>query len=156
MKYKKTAFLSAALALAALSGCSYLPTQLTPQLPGQQPVAKAMLEPRSGSQVSGKVSFTPVGDKLLVEAYVTGLTPASMVSMCTRAATARPPTPAAPRGISIRPACRMAITIRCTIPSAMPAICRIWLPTRAVRPITGPRSPGSSSTAVRVASSGAA
>ena len=75
MKYKKNAFLSAAVALAALSGCSYLPTQLTPQLPGQQPVAKALLEPRSGSQVSGKVSFTPVGDKLLVEAYVTGLTP---------------------------------------------------------------------------------
>lgn len=75
MQYKKNAFLSAAMALAALSGCSYLPNQLTPQLPGQQPVAKAMLEPRSGSQVSGKVSFTPVGDKLLVEAYVTGLTP---------------------------------------------------------------------------------
>ena len=56
MKYKKTAFLSAAVALAALSGCSYMPTHLTPQLPGQQPVAKAMLEPRSGSQVSGKVS----------------------------------------------------------------------------------------------------
>ena len=75
MKYKKNAFLSAALALAALSGCSYMPTHLTPQLPGQQPVAKAMLEPRSGSQVSGKVSFTPVGDKLLVEAHVTGLSP---------------------------------------------------------------------------------
>lgn len=75
VRYSKIAFLSAAVALAALSGCSYLPTQLTPQLPGQQPVAKAMLEPRSGSQVSGKVSFTPVGDKLLVEAYVTGLTP---------------------------------------------------------------------------------
>ena len=57
MKYKKTAFLSAAVALATLSGCSYLPTQWAPQLPGQQLVAKATLEPRSGSQVSGKVSF---------------------------------------------------------------------------------------------------
>lgn len=71
MKYEITAFVSAAVALAALSGCSYLPTHL----PGNQPMAKAMLEPRSGSQVSGKVSFTPVGDKLLVEAHVTGLTP---------------------------------------------------------------------------------
>ncbi len=71
MQYKRIAFLSAAVALATLSGCSYLPTHL----PGNQPVLLAMLEPRSGSQVSGRVSFKPVGDKLLVEAYVTGLTP---------------------------------------------------------------------------------
>jgi Cu-Zn family superoxide dismutase len=71
VRYSNIAFISAAVALAALSGCSYLPTQL----PGQQQAVKATLEPRSGSQVNGKVSFTPVGDKLLVEAYVTGLTP---------------------------------------------------------------------------------
>lgn len=71
VKYEKLAFFSGAIALATLSACSYLPTHL----PGNEPVAKAKLEPRSGSQVSGKVSFTPVGGKLLVEAHVTGLTP---------------------------------------------------------------------------------
>lgn len=71
VKYEKLAFFSGAIALAALTGCSYLPTHL----PGNEPVAKATLEPRSGSQVGGKVSFTPVGDKLLVEAHVTGLSP---------------------------------------------------------------------------------
>ena len=71
VKYEIIVFLSAGVALAVLGGCSYLPAQL----PGQQSVVKATLEPRSGSQVSGKVSFTPVGDKLLVEAHVTGLTP---------------------------------------------------------------------------------
>ena len=71
VKYERIVFLSAGVALAVLGGCSYLPAQL----PGQQSVVKATLEPRSGSQVSGKVSFTPVGDKLLVEAHVTGLTP---------------------------------------------------------------------------------
>lgn len=71
VKYEKLAFFSGAVALATLSACSYLPTHL----PGNEPVAKATLEPRSGSQVGGKVSFTPVGDKLLVEAHVTGLSP---------------------------------------------------------------------------------
>lgn len=42
------------------------------------PVAGAQLEPRSGSQVSGSVSFFPAGEKsekVLVEATVRGLTP---------------------------------------------------------------------------------
>lgn len=37
--------------------------------------AQAQLEPRSGSQVSGKVTFTQVGDRLRIEATVSGLTP---------------------------------------------------------------------------------
>lgn len=39
------------------------------------PRADAGLQARSGSNVTGSVSFTPVGDKLLVEADITGLTP---------------------------------------------------------------------------------
>ncbi|MEO0003841.1 MAG: hypothetical protein RLZZ22_1533 [Pseudomonadota bacterium] len=71
MTCKKIAYLPAAVVMAALSACFYLPTHL----PGNQPELLAMLEPRSGSQVSGRVSFKPVGDRLLVEAHVTGLTP---------------------------------------------------------------------------------
>ena len=39
------------------------------------PKASATLEPRSGSQVSGTVSFQAVGQKVRVEASVAGLTP---------------------------------------------------------------------------------
>lgn len=39
------------------------------------PAATAKLEARSGSQVQGTVSFTPVGDLVRVEATVSGLTP---------------------------------------------------------------------------------
>ena len=39
------------------------------------PKASAALEPRSGSQVAGTVSFQAVGQKVRVEASVTGLTP---------------------------------------------------------------------------------
>lgn len=39
------------------------------------PKASATLEPRSGSAVSGTVSFLAVGDKLRVQARIAGLTP---------------------------------------------------------------------------------
>lgn len=39
------------------------------------PKAEATLQPRSGSNVSGSVSFTQNGERLLVEARVAGLTP---------------------------------------------------------------------------------
>ncbi len=39
------------------------------------PAAVAMLEARSGSSVAGTVSFFPAGDKVRVEARVSGLTP---------------------------------------------------------------------------------
>lgn len=41
----------------------------------QRPAAVADLESRSGSQVKGSVAFTPMGEKVLIEATVTGLTP---------------------------------------------------------------------------------
>lgn len=54
-------------ALVALAGCAGLTTPA--------PTAQARVEARSGSQVSGTVSFTPRGDLVLVEAKVSGLTP---------------------------------------------------------------------------------
>ena len=39
------------------------------------PAAQAMLEARSGSTVAGSVTFTPRGDRLRIEARVSGLTP---------------------------------------------------------------------------------
>lgn len=67
MKAGNLAFAAGFMAMAVLAGCS--------SLPAAQPAAQAALEARSGSQVSGQVSFTPMGDKLLVEAHVIGLTP---------------------------------------------------------------------------------
>jgi len=63
----RIAIISGTLALLTLAGCTHLP--------GGQPAARAVLEPRSGSQVSGTVSFTPRGERLLVEAELSGLTP---------------------------------------------------------------------------------
>lgn len=67
MKAGKLGFPAGLVALAVLAGCS--------SLPGAKPAARAMIESRSGSQVSGQVNFTPMGDKLLVEAELSGLTP---------------------------------------------------------------------------------
>ena len=67
MQAGRIAIISGTLALLTLAGCSHLP--------GGQPAARAVLEPRSGSQVSGQVSFTPRGERLLVEAELSGLTP---------------------------------------------------------------------------------
>lgn len=39
------------------------------------PVAEVKLEPRSGSMASGTVTFVQVGNKVRIEAFVTGLTP---------------------------------------------------------------------------------
>lgn len=63
---KATPLLVLSLA-AAISACS------STQSAG--PRADAGLQARSGSNVAGSVSFTQVGDKLLVEASITGLTP---------------------------------------------------------------------------------
>lgn len=59
--------LTATAAWMAVAGCA--------ALYGSQPVAQAQLEARSGSQVSGVVTFRPQGDKVLVEARISGLTP---------------------------------------------------------------------------------
>jgi len=44
-------------------------------VPASGPRAEARIEARSGSEVSGNVTFTQIGDKVLVEARVTGLSP---------------------------------------------------------------------------------
>lgn len=67
MQAGRISLFTVSLASVVLVGCSHLP--------GQQPAAKAVLEPRSGSQVSGTVSFTPQGERLLIEAELAGLTP---------------------------------------------------------------------------------
>lgn len=60
-------FLSAALAATLLTGCaSLLPTK---------PGATAQLQATAGNSTAGTVSFTQRGDKVLVEADVTGLAP---------------------------------------------------------------------------------
>jgi Cu-Zn family superoxide dismutase len=43
--------------------------------PASGPAAVAQLEAKSGSAVSGTVSFTPAGQKLRIDAQVSGLTP---------------------------------------------------------------------------------
>ncbi len=67
MKSRAFPFLAGAAFLSLLSGCA--------SLWGSQPAARALLEPRSGSQASGSVTFTPIGNKLLIEASVAGLSP---------------------------------------------------------------------------------
>jgi Cu-Zn family superoxide dismutase len=56
------------LALASLLGC-----QSVRQAEG--PSASAQLQPTTGNTTSGSASFTQVGDKVHLVAYVTGLTP---------------------------------------------------------------------------------
>lgn len=58
--------LSAVTAAGLLAACAHKPAA---------PGYSARLEPRSGSQVSGTVTFTPMGDVTRVEARVRGLTP---------------------------------------------------------------------------------
>ena len=53
--------------LAALAGCAGMNES--------KPAAQAQVQPRSGSQVSGTVSFTPRADLVVVEARISGLTP---------------------------------------------------------------------------------
>ena len=62
---KRMAFLAAAASL--LTACAGMDSS--------GPKATATLEPRSGSTVSGTVSFQAVGQKVRVEASVAGLTP---------------------------------------------------------------------------------
>ncbi len=62
---KRMAFLAAAASL--LTACA--------GIDNTGPKATATLEPRSGSTVSGTVSFQTVGQKVRVEASVAGLTP---------------------------------------------------------------------------------
>ncbi len=58
---------SATLMAAAMAGCAGMPSAA--------PSAVAQVQARSGSQVSGTVSFTPRGDAVVVEASISGLTP---------------------------------------------------------------------------------
>lgn len=60
-------FLSAAVATLMLAGCA----TLCPSKPG----ATAQLQPTAGNTTAGTVSFTQHGDKVLVEADITGLMP---------------------------------------------------------------------------------
>ncbi|RLJ65388.1 superoxide dismutase family protein [Sulfurisoma sediminicola] len=64
---KTTTMLSAATAALLLNACA--------GTTGGGPAAQATLEPRSGSQVAGSVTFVAHDDKLRVEARVSGLTP---------------------------------------------------------------------------------
>lgn len=59
--------LSAVTAAAVLAGCATYGAAA----PGPQ----ARLEARSGSQVAGTVGFSAKGDKVVVEAHISGLTP---------------------------------------------------------------------------------
>lgn len=59
-------FISIAVALA-LAGCAHLG--------GSGPVATANLQPTLGNTASGTVTFTQVGDKVRVEANLSGLKP---------------------------------------------------------------------------------
>jgi Cu-Zn family superoxide dismutase len=59
--------LSVALAGTLLTGCA----TLCPHKPG----ASAQLQPTAGNNATGTVGFTQHGDKLLVEADISGLTP---------------------------------------------------------------------------------
>ena len=63
----KTKMSLAAGAAALLAACA--------SSPPAQPTASASLEARSGSGVSGVVSFSARGDKVYVDARVSGLTP---------------------------------------------------------------------------------
>jgi Cu-Zn family superoxide dismutase len=65
--YKTTAIAGLAAASSLLVACG--------TLQGAGPRAEATLEPRSGSAVSGTVSFVTAGQKIRVEANVAGLTP---------------------------------------------------------------------------------
>lgn len=55
--------------------CASLLIAACASTPASGPRAEAKLEARSGSNVSGTVSFAQAGDKLRVEAKVSGLTP---------------------------------------------------------------------------------
>lgn len=57
------------------TACAALLAAACATTPASGPRAEAKLEARSGSAVSGTVSFAQVGDKLRVEARVAGLTP---------------------------------------------------------------------------------
>lgn len=63
---KKITILLSISCAALLTACATTPAG---------PRAEARLEARSGSAVSGMVSFVQVGDKLRVEALISGLTP---------------------------------------------------------------------------------
>jgi superoxide dismutase, Cu-Zn family len=64
---RNTIAISALLTTLLLAACA---TQ-----PAGGPAATARLEAKSGSAVSGTVSFTPAGQKVRIEARVAGLTP---------------------------------------------------------------------------------
>jgi superoxide dismutase, Cu-Zn family len=64
---KTTTMLSAVTAALLLNACA--------GTTGGGSAARAALEARSGSSVAGTVSFTPAGDRVRVEARVSGLTP---------------------------------------------------------------------------------
>lgn len=61
-------YVSIAAAAVLMAGCASL-------CPFDKPGATAHLQPTSGNTASGDVSFTQKGDKVLVEADITGLTP---------------------------------------------------------------------------------
>jgi Cu-Zn family superoxide dismutase len=67
MKKPRIIPLLATSLVAVLAACASSPTT--------QADAEAILEARSGSQVMGKVSFTQSGDRLRIDAKVSGLTP---------------------------------------------------------------------------------
>lgn len=70
MKTRSSIPVLAASGILLLAGCA----SNTPTAPADR-AASATLEPRSGSSVMGVVSFNARGDKLYVDARVSGLTP---------------------------------------------------------------------------------
>lgn len=66
MSYRRVVYLTL---LACVAGCA--------GMRGSGPAAIAMLEPRSGSNVSGTVSFRPAGNKLRAHVELAGLAPGS-------------------------------------------------------------------------------
>lgn len=67
MQVRRRSLLAATSILIALAGCA--------GMSGSGPDAVARIEARSGSQVSGTVSFTRAADAVIVEARLSGLTP---------------------------------------------------------------------------------
>jgi Cu-Zn family superoxide dismutase len=67
MTMRKTTIALSISAATLLAACA--------SAPSGTPVAEAKLEARSGSSVSGTVGFSPSGDRVRIEARVSGLTP---------------------------------------------------------------------------------
>lgn len=127
MRYRSPTIV--ALTALALAACSSTPpppkappapaARVVPARPVQQ--AEAALASASGSLVSGRVVLVPALQGIRLTGTIGGLRPGGVSdSMCTNAAIAARPMPAAPARISTR-------VVRCTgVPAAARIIWAIW------------------------------